>query len=317
MSIEAMLWALNLAPIPMDDGGRSPKPSSACAFVLLGLANHAQPDGSDAFPSVRTLCRYTRLSERTVRTCLDRLEGASVIRPNDPALVAVKIKRGDRRPKGWNLAMDAMREDLSEEDLLAIADANPFLRPWIAQHLARGATAAPRDDERGATGAERGATDAERGAATAPEPSLDPSLNRPEESSSSETPGQEVPRPDVEALCTLLADLIEANGSKRPTITRTWRREARLMLDRDGRDFGKAKALIQWCQADRFWKTNILSMPKFREQYDQLRLKALEQWESGSGRQQRGGTDDRVRGWLDPALIGRQDDGPAAIGGAR
>jgi hypothetical protein len=31
--------------------------------VLIGLASHADPDGKDAFPSVRRLVRYTELSE--------------------------------------------------------------------------------------------------------------------------------------------------------------------------------------------------------------------------------------------------------------
>ena len=65
MSVEAISWALNLAPVPVDRGGQ---PSSACKFVLVGLANHAGPDGTGAFPSVATLVRYTGLSERTVRT---------------------------------------------------------------------------------------------------------------------------------------------------------------------------------------------------------------------------------------------------------
>ena len=49
MSVEAIFWALNLAPVPADRGGQ---PSSACKFVLVGLANHAGPDGTAAFPSV-------------------------------------------------------------------------------------------------------------------------------------------------------------------------------------------------------------------------------------------------------------------------
>jgi hypothetical protein len=68
VSVEAISWALNLAPVPAGRGG---KPSSASKFVLVGLANHAGPDGTDAFPSVATLVRYTGLSERTVRSCLD------------------------------------------------------------------------------------------------------------------------------------------------------------------------------------------------------------------------------------------------------
>ena len=49
--------------------------------MLVGLANHAGPDGTGAFPSVATLARYTGLSERTVRTCLDRLDAAGIIGP--------------------------------------------------------------------------------------------------------------------------------------------------------------------------------------------------------------------------------------------
>jgi hypothetical protein len=63
VSVEAISWALNLALVPADRGGQ---PSSACKFVLLGLANRAGPDGTGAFPSVATLVRYIGLSERPV-----------------------------------------------------------------------------------------------------------------------------------------------------------------------------------------------------------------------------------------------------------
>lgn len=81
------------------------------------------------------------------------------------------------------------------------------------------------------------------------------------------------PRPDVEDLCTLLAALIETNGSKRPHITKRWRDAARLMIDSDGRTPTEIEAVIRWSQSDDFWRTNILSMPKLREKYDQLRLR--------------------------------------------
>ncbi len=111
MSVEAISWALNLAPVPADRGGQ---PSSACKFVLVGLANHAGPDSTGAFPSVTTLVRYTGLSERTVRTCLDRLEVAGIVSPCDPGIVAARIKRADRRPQGWNLNLSLVRDDLDD-----------------------------------------------------------------------------------------------------------------------------------------------------------------------------------------------------------
>jgi hypothetical protein len=116
MSVEAISWALNLAPVPADRGGQ---PTSACKFVLVGLANHVGPDGVGAFPSVATLVRYTGLSERTVRTCLDRLETMGIISPCDPDVVAARIKRADRRPQGWDLDLRLVRGDFDESGTVA------------------------------------------------------------------------------------------------------------------------------------------------------------------------------------------------------
>jgi hypothetical protein len=83
-------------------------------------------------------------------------------------------------------------------------------------------------------------------------------------------------REDIERLCQHLADRIEQNGSKRPTVNASWRRQCRLLLDKDGRTEEQVRKAIDWSQADPFWMANILSMPKLRERYDQLRLKASE-----------------------------------------
>jgi hypothetical protein len=79
------------------------------------------------------------------------------------------------------------------------------------------------------------------------------------------------PRTDVEGLCRYFADAIAKNGVK-ATITKRWRTEARLLLDKDERDRQEIRAVIDWCTQDAFWKANILSVPKLREKYHQLRL---------------------------------------------
>jgi hypothetical protein len=89
------------------------------------------------------------------------------------------------------------------------------------------------------------------------------------------TPAVEPIRLDVEQACTLLADLIEANGTRRPAITRQWRDEARRMLDRDGIVLADVLAAIRWSQSNDFWRCHILSMPKLRKQYPTLRLQAM------------------------------------------
>lgn len=107
MSIEAINWALRQAPsVPAEPG--KPAPAS-CRAVLIGLANHADPEGRNAFPSAATLVEYTDLAERTVRACLDRLHETGLIRPSDPRIVAAHIARADRRPQGWDLALERHR----------------------------------------------------------------------------------------------------------------------------------------------------------------------------------------------------------------
>ena len=118
-----------------------------------------------------------------------------------------------------------------------------------------------------------------------------------EAKTSSSCPGSEIPddrreRPDVDQLCERLRDRVIANGAK-ATITRQWRTEARLLLDRDGRDHTQALRLIDWATANEFWRTNILAMPKFRAKYDQLLLQARRDSQPRAAPGQRLSTTDR------------------------
>jgi hypothetical protein len=113
-----------------------------------------------------------------------------------------------------------------------------------------------------------------------PSPTTNPLSSR-RGSAEVSTAAADEPRADVEALCTRLAELMVANGCKPPTISKEWRDSARLLLDKDGREFDKALRLLEWSQASEFWRSNILSLPKFRKQYEQLRLQALADWERG------------------------------------
>lgn len=79
---------------------------------------------------------------------------------------------------------------------------------------------------------------------------------------------------DVRRLCDRLADAIKANGSKRPAVGKTWLEACDRMLRLDGRTPEQVERAIDWCQADEFWRANVLSMPKLREKFDQMRLQA-------------------------------------------
>lgn len=116
---------------------------------------------------------------------------------------------------------------------------------------------------------------------------------------------EEPPRVDVERICQHLADRIEANGSKRPTITDKWRTEARLLLDEPRpipTDVGQIVALIDWCQNNSFWRSNVMSMPTLRKQYDRLRLAARQEWEKDRPNRLRAQDTRRDTNWDDPSV---------------
>jgi hypothetical protein len=83
-----------------------------------------------------------------------------------------------------------------------------------------------------------------------------------------------VEHPEARRLCNLLADAIAENTGERPTVGKRWLDAARLLLDKDGHTPEQVEYLIRWSQADEFWRTNILSMPKLREKWIQLVAKA-------------------------------------------
>lgn len=205
--------------------------------VLLAIADCASDDGSNAYPSLAELMRKTRLSERAVQYAIKGLValGELFVSPNGG-------------PKGCNRYRVVMTEPPQ------IQHPADFAPPQDV-HPRKSST--PQDVRRG---------DADLAPGTVPEPS--------KKISSSKRSSSAVERADVEGLCRHLADRIEANGSKRPVITAKWRDAARLLLDRDARTVEQVTRAIDWCQDDDFWRANVLSMPKLREQYDRLRLAA-------------------------------------------
>lgn len=80
------------------------------------------------------------------------------------------------------------------------------------------------------------------------------------------------PRLDVEQVCSAVVAAEVAKGSKKPTVTDAWRTQARLMLDNDGRRLADVLEVIEWTRDHPFWRANIRSVPKLREQFDTLRL---------------------------------------------
>ena len=96
MSVEAIAWALRRQDVRGTD-----------KLVLIGLANHADPHGRNAWPAVSTLSVYASVDKRNVQRALSRLE--------DAGLIAVERNAGgnhdtpsDRRPNRYTLSMDGV-----------------------------------------------------------------------------------------------------------------------------------------------------------------------------------------------------------------
>ena len=84
----------------------------------------------------------------------------------------------------------------------------------------------------------------------------------------------EDPRPDVDAVCDAMAASVQRRTGRAPRVTAAWRTQARLMIDRDGRTVADVTRIIDWVEADDFWRANILSLPKLRQKFDTLRLQS-------------------------------------------
>lgn len=141
--------------------------------VLLLLANCANEDGCNAFPSVARLAEESGLSERGVQAALRDLLDAGVIRLGNRKAAQLKIKRWDRCPTVYDIVMDGdvRGEAIAPRPESRGEDAAPRRAP-------RGEERSPRSESRGEENVSRGVQKSDsRGAATAPDPSIEPSEN--------------------------------------------------------------------------------------------------------------------------------------------
>jgi hypothetical protein len=97
----------------------------------------------------------------------------------------------------------------------------------------------------------------------------------PSDAAKRERKAKPAPSQAGERLAGLLKErILQNNSSARITDKQVeqWAREADRMILRDGRSEDQIATTIEWAQQDSFWLTNILSMGKLREKFDQLTL---------------------------------------------
>lgn len=83
-------------------------------------------------------------------------------------------------------------------------------------------------------------------------------------------------RPELVKVCDhLAARLRERDVRVVDPHSKTWLDAARLLIDLDKRTEAQVHNMIEWSQADEFWRGVIHSMPNLRDKYDRMRDVAL------------------------------------------
>lgn len=89
---------------------------------------------------------------------------------------------------------------------------------------------------------------------------------------------------DEVQLANYLYKLIQRNNpkAKEPNL-QVWAKHIDLMIRIDNRTVQDIKTVIDYCQNDSFWHSNILSTKKLRDKFDMLYLKAIEKEKAPTG----------------------------------
>jgi len=110
VSVGAISWAPNLARSRPIAASSRPARTSSCSSAWPAMPGGTARARSRRWPrwSATPACR----SGRRARAWIGGRLG--VIRPCDRDVVAARIKRADRRPKGWDLDPSLIRDELTE-----------------------------------------------------------------------------------------------------------------------------------------------------------------------------------------------------------
>lgn len=211
MSLQAMTWVMREAPVGKDCAAR---------VILYALADHEDPKGRGAYPSVKTLAELSHLSVRTVQRKLDELEELGVIKRGDQRLVS--HIRADRRPVVRDLSMaksDRSAIPASQRSEHAAADHEEargaesarqprgvVLSPRIS--IERDDNMSPRDSSRGDKNESTGCQKQSHGVTPMSPNTKDKPTNNPRESRARENPSSMLasfqPDRQHQALATVL-----------------------------------------------------------------------------------------------------------------
>ena len=241
MSVQATSWVYEHS-----------RATGADRLVMLALADSASREGTNACQSASTLAKMAALSKRTVWRSIDRLihMGEIVKTSQGSAYAATTYSMPGVPLNGPTLVTaDHPCQDVTSDNgdttlvtsVQNIGDMDGTQPKYLTKYL----THIVEDAENGSTpdGAD-----------------------------------VEILREDVADVVDCFSACLTANDVKH-TVGKTWHNSARLLIDRDGNTVEQIIWLVKWAMAHHFWKSNILSLPKFRAQFERLKLQARTEFE--------------------------------------
>lgn len=249
-----------------------------CTLARYGAFNTVQGVYEECRPSVPTMCEKTGKSESTVRRALKNLEGLKAIdgikqfnQDGSPAPTIYRVIFG--RLVGPDQDVSPATGGGSTDDTTPPANVTSDTGGGSTDDTTLVPPVTPGVVSQVTGKQEPPSTQNQKTQNNTTSPAADAAGSEPK---GKKAPKEEPARPEVERLCQLLADLIAADGTKRPQVTKAWRDECRRLMDLDGASEKQVEYVVRWSQAHSFWSTNILSMPKLRQQYAALvkRIKA-------------------------------------------
>lgn len=92
-------------------------------LTLLMIANHAHSDGTGAWPSIALLAEETRLSERGVQYCIERLKDSGEL-----------LVLPDAGPRGTNAYAITMTQSLRQSKSVMTQDFGPMTQDLTSRH---------------------------------------------------------------------------------------------------------------------------------------------------------------------------------------
>lgn len=69
-------------------------------------------------------------------------------------------------------------------------------------------------------------------------------------------------------------EILKLNPSHKKPNLKKWAEDVRKMREIDKLEYSEMAQVWMWVRNDSFWQTNVLSISKFREKYDQLKMKS-------------------------------------------